>query len=155
MPVPFGFGVSDFVAVGQLAWKIYQSCMHKDPPYNLPINRLSGQQAPEVFRTISETVQSLHCVLEEAADTQISQPLPHRKQARLETILKGCISVLADLQYIVQKYHSLGTEEKKSWDRFRLGNEDIAEIRERLRDNVLLLTAFRRYDTDGQTVPDS
>ena len=98
-----------------------------------------------MFKNISETLASLHCVLEEAADTQISQPLPPRKQQRLATILKGCISVLADLQFIVQKYHSLGSEEKKVWDRFRLGSEDIGEIRERIRDNVMLLTAFRRY----------
>ena len=26
MPVPFGFGISDFVAVGQLALRIYKSC---------------------------------------------------------------------------------------------------------------------------------
>ena len=29
MPVPFGFGISDFVAVGDLAWRIYLSCMTK------------------------------------------------------------------------------------------------------------------------------
>ena len=29
MPAPFGFGISDFVAVGQLAWRIYLSCIAK------------------------------------------------------------------------------------------------------------------------------
>lgn len=90
-------------------------------------------------------LESLHCVLEEAADTQLSHPLPPQRQARLKTILDGCTSVLADLQYIVQKYHSLGTDEKSSWDRLRLGGEDIAEIRSRLVFNITLLTAFRRF----------
>ncbi|KAI4216851.1 MAG: hypothetical protein LQ351_000800 [Letrouitia transgressa] len=106
-------------------------------------DRLLGKDAPEKFKTISMEVSSLGCVLEEAADTQLSQPLPPRRQARLQTILDGCISVLADLQYIVQRYHSLGTDEKSSWDRLRLGGEDIAEIRSRLVVNVMLLTSFR------------
>ena len=108
-------------------------------------NRLLGRAAPGVFGTISRELESLHCVLEEAADTQLSHPLPPRRQARLKTILDGCISVLADLQYIVQKYQSLGTDDKSSWDRLRLGGEDIAEIRSRLVFNITLLTAFRRF----------
>ncbi|KAL9611965.1 MAG: hypothetical protein Q9167_003405 [Letrouitia subvulpina] len=95
-------------------------------------DRLPGKDAPEKFKTVSTEVKSLGCVLEEAADIQLSHPLPPRRQARLQTILDGCISVLADLQYIVQKYHSLGTDEKSSWDRLRLGGEDIAEIRKGL-----------------------
>ncbi|CAD6579128.1 MAG: hypothetical protein ASARMPRED_008957 [Alectoria sarmentosa] len=142
MPVPFGFGISDFVAVGQLAWRIYLSC----------------KAAPGVFGTLSRELESLHCVLEEAADTQLSHPLPPRRQARLKTILDGCISVLADLQYIVQKYQSLGTDEKSSWDRLRLGGEDITEIRSRLVFNITLLTAFRSIvigttTFEGQSLP--
>ncbi|KAI4164908.1 MAG: hypothetical protein LQ342_001541 [Letrouitia transgressa] len=95
-------------------------------------------------------VSSLGCILEEAADTQLSHPLPPRRQARLQTILDGCISVLADLQYIVQKYHSLGTDEKSSWDRLRLGGEDIAEIRSRLVVNKVCFLAGISVDVaDG------
>ena len=106
---------------------------------------LPGKAAPEVFGSISKELESLHCVLAEAADSQLSHPLPPRREARLKTILDGCISVLADLQYIVQKYQSLGTDDKSSWDRLRLGGEDIAEIRSRLSLNIMLLTAFRRF----------
>ena len=55
------------------------------------------------------------------------------------------MSVLADLQFVVQKYVSLDTDEKSAWDRFRLGNEDIDEIRGRLVYNMTLLTSFRRF----------
>ena len=109
-------------------------------------DRLPGRAAPGVFRTLSGELESLHCVLEEAADAaQSTHPLPPRRQARLKTILDGCISVLADLQYIVQKYHSLGTDERRTWDRLRLGGEDIHEIRSRLVLNITLLTAFKRF----------
>ena len=145
MPVPFGFGISDFVAVGQLAWKIYLSCM-TTPHFQEPRTHiLLGKAAPEVFGNISRELESLHCVLGEAADSQLSHPLPPRREGRLKTILDGCVSVLADLQFIVQKYQSLGTDEKSSWDRLRLGGEDIAEIRSRLVLNIMLLTAFRRF----------
>ena len=87
----------------------------------------------------------MHCVLGEAADSLLSQPLPPRREARLKTILDGCVSVLADLQFIVQRYQSLGTDDQRLWDRLRLGGEDIAEIRSRLMLNVMLLTAFRRF----------
>ena len=145
MPVPFGFGISDFVAVGQLAWRIYLSCtttLSRLDPYT---DRLPGSAAPGVFENISGELKSLHCVLEEAAEAQLSHPLSPRREARLKTILDGCIRVLADLQYIVQKYQSLGTDEKRAWDRLRLGGEDLAEIRGRLVFNITLLTAFRRF----------
>lgn len=120
--------------------------MYDNTPVPEPyIDRFPGKAAPGVFGTLSRELESLHCVLEEAADTQLSHPLPPRRQARLKTILDGCISVLADLQYIVQKYQSLGTDEKSSWDRLRLGGEDITEIRSRLVFNITLLTAFRRF----------
>lgn len=107
--------------------------------------KLPGEAAPRVFGAISTDLDSMQCVLGETADVQLSDPLPPRKQARLKTILEGCNSVLADLQYIVQKYQSLGTDEKSAWDRLRLGGEDIAEIRSRLVFNMACLTAFRRY----------
>ena len=106
---------------------------------------LPGRAAPEVFGNISGELESLQCVLGEAADSQLSQPLPPRREARLKTILDGCVRVLADLQYIVQRYQSLGTDDQRLWDRLRLGGEDITEIRTRLGLNIMLLTAFRRF----------
>ena len=108
-------------------------------------HKLPGKAAPEVFGNISRELESLHCVLGEAAESPLSHPLPPRREAKLKTILDGCVSVLADLQFIVQKYQSLGTDDRSSWDRLRLGGEDIAEIRSRLSLNIMLLTAFRRF----------
>ena len=61
---------------------------------------------------------------------------------RLNIIKEGCEKVLIDLQNLVQKYESLGTQSKRTWDRMRWGNEDVAEIRSRLTSNISLLTAF-------------
>ncbi|KAK0509611.1 hypothetical protein JMJ35_008005 [Cladonia borealis] len=127
MPVPFGFGISDFVAVGQLAWRVY----------------LSYKAAPGVFEKISMELESLVCVLDEAAETQLSHPLTPQREARLNTILAGFNSVLHDLQYVVQQYQTLGTNDRNAWDQLKFGNEDIAEIRSRLIMNMTFLTTFR------------
>lgn len=77
------------------------SCMYDNTSLLEPYTaRLPGEAAPRVFGAIRRELESMYCVLEEAADTQLSHPLPPRRQARLKTILDGCNSVLADLQYI-------------------------------------------------------
>ena len=90
-------------------------------------------------------LDSLLCVLDEAAETQLSHPLTAQRAARLNTILAGFSSVLRDLQYVVGKYQSLGTDDKSAWDQLKFGNEDISEIRSRLVMNMSFLTTFRRF----------
>lgn len=90
-------------------------------------------------------LESLVCVLDEAADTRLSHPLSPRREARLNTILAGFDSVLHDLEYVVQRYQSLGTSERRAWDQLQFGNEDITEIRSRLVMNMSFLTTWRRF----------
>ncbi|KAI9859351.1 MAG: hypothetical protein M1813_006688 [Trichoglossum hirsutum] len=49
----FGYGVSDFIAVGTLAWSVYKSC----------------KEAPNSFNNIHDEVQSLQIVLRAFGDT--------------------------------------------------------------------------------------
>lgn len=60
----------------------------------------------------------------------------------MDTILAGFNRVLKDLQFIVVKYQSLGTNERSAWDQMKFGTEDIAEIRNRLVINMSFLTTF-------------
>ena len=90
-------------------------------------------------------LESLVCVLDEAADSRLSHPLTPRREARLNTILAGFDSVLHDLEYVVHEYRSLGTNERNAWHQLRFGNEDIAEIRSRLSMNMQFLTTWRRF----------
>ena len=57
-------------------------------------------------------------------------------------IKDGCDKVLNDLQSLVVRYESLGTQSKRTWDRMKWSNDDVAEIRARLTSNVAVLTAF-------------
>jgi hypothetical protein len=125
----FGYGVGDFVLLGQLAWQAYKSC----------------KDAPESFKNISTEVLSLHVVLKEVEESLSSYSLPQSKQASLGSIASGCQDVLRDLQSLVDKYKSLGSQTKRTWDRLRWHSNDIAELRARLTSNIMLLTAFLRY----------
>jgi len=122
----FGYGVSDCIAVGALAWNVYKSC----------------KEAPESYGRISLEVLSLHAVLKEAEETVFAQPLSPTKQEHLKAVGDGCYCVLKDLDNLCKKYQSLGTQSKRTWDCMRLGTEDIAELRARLTSNTGLLTAW-------------
>jgi hypothetical protein len=125
----FGYSISDFVVLGQLAWKAYRSC----------------KDAPESFENISHEVLSLHVLLKEIEENLSAQTLTPTRQARLKTIGDGCRDVLEELQNLVDKYESLGTQSKRTWDRMKWASTNIAELRSRLTSNTLLLTAFIRY----------
>lgn len=124
----FGFSVSDFVTLGQLAWKAYKSC----------------KDAPQGFQDISQEVLSLSAVLREAEETFSGQALSAGTQEGLKTVRDGCYSVLRDLQSLLDRYESLGTQSKRTWDRVGWCSNDIAELRSRLISNTGLLTAFIR-----------
>jgi hypothetical protein len=124
----FGYGAGDFIAIGTLSWKVYKSC----------------KGAPGSFKDISSEVLSLHVVLKEAEETVFAHPLSTTKQERLKAVGDGCHYVLTDLDALLKKYQSLGTQSKRTWDRMRWGAEDIAELRARLTSNTALLTAWVR-----------
>jgi hypothetical protein len=124
----FGYGVGDVMALGQLAWNVYQSC----------------KKAPESFRDISLEVLSLHAVLKEAEVTLFAQPLPPTRQAGLKVVGDGCRSVLKDLDNLVKKYQGLGSQNPRTLDRMRWGAEDVVDMRLRLISNTALLTAWMR-----------
>ena len=81
-------------------------------------------------------------MLKESEETLFSQPLPPERAERLKVVKEGCDKVLVDLQSLVSKYESLGTQSKRTWDRMGWGNEDIADIRARLTSNISILAAF-------------
>ncbi|MCJ1263552.1 hypothetical protein MMC22_003422 [Lobaria immixta] len=122
----FGYSVSDFVAAGQLAWKIYKVC----------------KDAPENFKNIAQEVLSLHAVLKELEETYPDANFSAAQQSRLRIVGDGCRAVLEDLQGLVDRYNSLGTSTKRTWDRLAWGSEDIAELRSRLISNTGLLTTL-------------
>ncbi|KAI4231204.1 MAG: hypothetical protein LQ349_005756 [Xanthoria aureola] len=135
----FGFGVGDFIAVGTLAWKVYND-VYK-----------AAKDAPESFQKVHHDVLSLHAVLKEAGEIIFDPPLSPQRQQRLQTIADGCTSVLGDLQTLVMKYEEMGTQGKLTWKRLGWGSEDIVEYRLRITSSVTMLNTFMstsRYITE-------
>ncbi|KAI8628430.1 hypothetical protein F5Y19DRAFT_476414 [Xylariaceae sp. FL1651] len=123
----FGVGFGDLVLASKLAWAVYKAC--KD----------SG----ESFQRLSSEVASLHVVLKETEDYLNEFPeLDTSRVNRLQILTDGCYSTLQDLEKLMQSYDRLGTQVQRTWDRFRFGLEDLADIRSRLVSNATLLTAF-------------
>lgn len=122
----FGFAVGDFVAVGQLCWKVYKKC--KGSPGN--------------YRELSIEVGNLHNVIKETEELLSQQQLTSKQKDKLQASRAGCHEVLEDLNQLLAKYESLGTSSQRTFDRLGYGMQDMNSIRLRLISNVTLLDAF-------------
>ncbi|MCJ1469020.1 hypothetical protein MMC07_007652 [Pseudocyphellaria aurata] len=122
----FGVSAGDFALLGQLAFRIYKAC----------------KDAPDSFKNLSQEVSSLHMVLKEVEETLSDSGLSAPQQSRLQCVGDGCRVVLENLQCSLDKYNSLGTKSKRTWDRLGWGSKDIAELRSRLISNTVMLTTL-------------
>ncbi|KAK4691981.1 hypothetical protein P7C71_g5133, partial [Lecanoromycetidae sp. Uapishka_2] len=122
----FGASASDLIVCIQLAHKIWRGC----------------RDAPDDFRIVSTEVAGLQLVLKEVQETVNDRELGQSKKDDLKMLLEGCSSVLDELKKLLQRYKSLGTQSKRTWDRLRWGKEQIESIRQRIIANTSLLTSF-------------
>lgn len=123
----FGVGLGDVLLLSKLAWDVYLDC----------------KEASDDFRRLATEAASLHVVLKE---TEVylneHQELDPSRKNRLQILTNGCRETLDDLRKLLKKYESLGTQAQRTWDRLRIGLEDLADVRSRLVSNVTMLTAF-------------
>jgi hypothetical protein len=132
----FGYSIGDIIAVSTLAYKVYKSC----------------DGATESFRNIAGEVRSMQLVLQETQDliSENKQSLEPKRVARLVEIKDGCHEVLRDLEKLLEKYESLGSDNQRMRDKAKWGLEEVSEMRERLSININLLTSFNtalaKYD---------
>ena len=122
----FGCSVADFLAVGQLCWKVYKKC--KDSPGN--------------YLDLAREVGALHNVVKETEELLSQQALTTKEKNKLLTCRQGCESVLKDLNGLLVKYESLGTNARRTFDRMGFGLQNMNGIRLRLISNTSLLDAF-------------
>lgn len=130
----FGFSAGDFIAVGQLTWKVYKSC--KGAPGEL------GE-----FTELSRELSSLHMILHELEDeakspTSLLNRRGTGRKAELETLIGNLDEVLRQIGIIVERYHSLGRDQKKAWDRVRFAGEDLANLRGKLTFHIGTIELF-------------
>ena len=122
----FGYSVGDILAVGQLCWRVYKKC--KDSPGN--------------YAELASEVGALHNVMKETEELLSQQALTTKQGNKLLACRQGCESVLKDLDGLLVKYESLGTNSRRTFDRMGFGMQDMNSIRLRLISNTSLLDAF-------------
>ena len=118
----FGWGAGDIVTISKLAFQVYTA--YKD--------------APDNYRQIFEEVNLLRITIDNAIQHFKSPTLSDRDKQAGQEVLKGCESVLEDLNSLITKYKSLSPVR-----RIQLGTtEDITTLRQRLISNTKFLNAF-------------
>lgn len=128
----FGWGVGDILTISQLAITVYSA--YKD--------------APKDYKNIAEEVKSLQIIINKAAQHFKSPTLSDSDRQEGKEVLKGCQSVLEDLNSLIKDYNSVASGKTgQVFKRVMLGMEDVATLRVRLVSNTGLLSSFiRRYD---------
>ncbi|KAM0794814.1 hypothetical protein BDR22DRAFT_781866, partial [Usnea florida] len=130
----FGYSVGDVLAVGQLCWKVYKKC--KDSPGN--------------YAELATEVGALHNVVKETEELLSQQALSSKQEDKLLTCRQGCESVLKDLDGLLIKYETLGTNARWTFDRMGFGMQDMKDIRLRLISNVSMLDAFNNLSSQAR-----
>ncbi|KAK0631111.1 hypothetical protein B0T17DRAFT_530160 [Bombardia bombarda] len=133
----FGIGVGDIALIIRTSWRLYKAC----------------KESSEDFARLSTELMSLHAVLGETRDflAENTDRLDASRRNRLEILTAGCNSVLTDLDALVTRYDSLGTQAQRAWDRVRFGLTDLADVRGRLVSNTTLLNAFNTAMINSST----
>ena len=134
----FGFGVGDILSISKLAVTVYTA--YKD--------------APNDYRHIAEEVDSLQIMINKAAQHFKSNTLSDNDRQEGQKVLKGCQSILEDLNSLIEEYKSLASANTSQiFKRVKLGTEDITSLRVRLISNTGLLSSFiRRSDIPTITI---
>ena len=122
-----GFSGSDVVLCVRFAHKLWKE----------------AKDAPNDFQNIVTEVANFKLVLDEVQESIAERELDQRKRTELAELINGCTGVLNDLQSLLDKYKSLATQSKRTWDRLRFGKEPIETIRSRLISHTTLLMTFR------------
>lgn len=124
MSIMFGWGISDIIAISQLAAKVYAA--YKD--------------APDDCRHLSEEVLSLQIIIDRAVQHFQSTTLSDSDRQHGQKILKGCQSVLEDLNSLIDNYNTGKT--RQAFKKVMLESDDVGTLRARLISNTGLLNGF-------------
>ena len=121
--------VHDIIAVTGLAVRV--SIAYKD--------------APEDYKHLSEEVAALKSLIDKVAPHFKSNTISTEDYHYGEKVLRGCQSVLQDLNSFIEKYKRLASINKRLvLNRVKLGKEDITALEVQLISNTVLLNGFVR-----------
>ena len=126
----FGFALGDFIAVGNLAWKVYRSCKH----------------IADEFEEVGREALAAHTIVKELEDEahnerSVLNRSGHEQKVELNTLVAGLCKALEELDGIIRKYNGLTRRERRIW-KLRLATKDLKGIREKLNYHLTAINAF-------------
>ncbi|KAK0111795.1 hypothetical protein ONS96_001063 [Cadophora gregata f. sp. sojae] len=124
----FGFGVGDFVAISRITITLYRSF----------------KNAFEEFEEVGRQLESLQIVIADLRDqADDEQSLLNRNGAQRKgeflVIHDNLMQTMSELGDLHKRAQQMG---RRSWTRFRLGQQDLSALRGRLTIHIAALTAF-------------
>ena len=116
----FGFSVGDFIALVHLTTRTYQG----------------WKKACGEYTDITQELDNLNVILSRAA-TEIQAPsslLLHqdRDLGQLRALTSSCTAIVSQLEAIVLSYGGLSKSRRSTWDRIRLGQQNLTGLRVKL-----------------------
>ena len=121
--------IGDIIVISGLAIKVQEA--YKD--------------APDDYRYISEEVEVLHALINKVAQHFKSTAISSDNRLDGQKVLKGCQSVLEDLNSVFEKYkRRASTNKRTAFMGVKIGKENIVSVQERLIFNTGLLRGFVR-----------
>jgi hypothetical protein len=111
------------------------------------------KSAPREFQELSGELSSLYTILHELEDeAKTPTSLLNRHGAwkpELDALLQNLSTTLEKVEDIVKRYHSLGRDQKKTWDRVKFATKELGGLRSKLQIHVTGINLFISSLSDG------
>lgn len=122
----FGISIGDFIALGKLAFGIYQRC----------------HDGPQELRALCIDIANLRNVVELFGITLKDRDLTPGQEASALKVRDDCQEMLAEIGEMLAKYEKLPKNKKWQWRWIGWGKDRVPSIRQRLILNSGMLTSF-------------
>ncbi|OCK87467.1 TPR-like protein [Cenococcum geophilum 1.58] len=126
----FGFSVGDIITLTQLTTRTYDGWKNACGKYGDITSNLA------VLQTLLMRIE---------AEAQAPNSLICRNTEDFggwKTLYESCHTLVVELEEVLDKHKSLGTNRRKNWDRIQLGNRNLDDLNKRLVGKTTSLSAY-------------
>ena len=126
----FGYSIGDIITLTQLTVRTYNGWKNACGKYGDITSNLAVLQT--LLMRIEAEVQAPNSLITRNA----------KDFGGWKTLYKSCHTLVVELEEVLDKYKSLGTNRRKNWDRIRLGNRNLDGLGKRLVGKTASLSAY-------------
>ncbi|KAL9048784.1 MAG: hypothetical protein Q9162_007550 [Coniocarpon cinnabarinum] len=118
-----------------LAWKLYKSC----------------RDSPGQYKELSHDTKQLANILREIDDMMEDDPHVGLKRSDFVGSIQSCNALLLDLRVCLDKYKSLGTQQRRLPDRLKWDQQEVKRLHARINHSIQMLSmSVQRYNASTQ-----